>query len=113
MSLKSLFKSSDDLLPARVSGLVESYLDIGLLARKASWCLVPLDEVPSRLKAIVVEVLSRKVEDGALPQECLDGGLIVGEGPDVLLTYMAWELAEVHVTPFLGDLRCDKEADVI
>ena len=65
------------------------------------------------MKTVLVEVLCREIEDGALPQECLDGGFIIGKGPHVLLSYLTWKLSEVHVVLLLGDRCRDEEAGVV
>ncbi len=91
------FEAFHCLLPGLSGGLVEAHFDGRFSTREMSWCLIPACDASLRLETILVEVLRREIQDGALPQECLDGGFIIGEGPHVLLPYLTWELAEVHI----------------
>ena len=101
------------MLPALDGGLVKTHLDGRLSTGEVPGCLVPADHASPCLETVLVEVLGRKIEDGALPQECLDGGFIIGKGPHVLLPYLTWELLEVHVVLLLGDGGGDEEAGVV
>ena len=78
MSLERVLQVLDGLLPALDGGLVEAHLDGDLSTGEMSRCLVPSDHASPCLETVLVEVLSGKIEDGALPQECLDGGFIIG-----------------------------------
>ena len=97
MSLVGVLQVLDRLLPALDGGLVEAHLDGRLCTREVPGCLVPADHASPCLETVLVEVLGRKIEDEALPQECLDGGFIIGKGPHVLLPYLTWKMLEVHI----------------
>ena len=113
MPLVRLLQVLDGLLPALDGGLDEAHLDGRLSTGEVPGCLVPADHASPCLETVLVEVLSRKIEDGALPQECLDGGFIIGKGPHVLLPCLTWEVLKVHVVLLLGDGGSDEEAGVI
>ena len=113
MSLERVLQILDSLLPALDGGLVEAHLDGRLSTGEVPGCLVPADHASPCLETVLVEVLSGKIEDGALPQECLDGGFIIGKGPHVLLPYLTWEVLKVHVVLLLGDGSGDEEAGVV
>ena len=48
-----------------------------------------------------------------MPQEGLDGDLVVCEGPDVLLAHMAWKLFEIDVAGLPRDGGRDEVAAVV
>ena len=106
-------EASHCLLPALSGGLVEAHFDGRFSTREMSWRLVPARDASLRLETILVEVLRREIEDGALPQECLDGGVIIGEGPHVLLSHLTWELTKVYIALVFGDCCSDEEAEVV
>jgi hypothetical protein len=65
------------------------------------------------LEAISNQIVYWKVEHGASPQEGLNGGLVVGEGPDVLLAHMTRKLPKIHVAGLPRDGGRDDEAGVV